>query len=323
MRGIELRQLRYFSILATELHFRRAADLAFVTQSALSQQINKLEETIGVPLLTRGRTVQLTPAGVVLRDQLERMFNQLNCAVRKTREAALNRDYRIAIGLVEYTNLPFVPPALMRLQAVYPELSVARHEMDTLKQMEALQRKQIDIGFGVMLAPLPADGSLQAQPVLQSKWTLLMRADHRLARLKKLRTDDLAGERLIIFERSVNTVLYDNLLADCRQHGFTPNFVYQTSQSQVGISLVNQGMGVMLGAAYVFANLPAGMVCREICDMQSLAVHVFSRSDQADPLILEFIGIAVEEGRRSQLAQDASFNRAPPPALSPAPSSGI
>eukprot|EP01034_Spumella_vulgaris_P040371 gene40371-49927_t len=51
MRGIELRQLRYFSIVAKELHFRRAAELAFVTQPALSQQIAKLEQTVGVELL--------------------------------------------------------------------------------------------------------------------------------------------------------------------------------------------------------------------------------------------------------------------------------
>ena len=55
MKAIELRQLRYFSILARELHFGRAADLASITQSALSQQIAKLEELVGAQLLNRDR----------------------------------------------------------------------------------------------------------------------------------------------------------------------------------------------------------------------------------------------------------------------------
>jgi len=88
MRGIELRQLRYFAILAQELHFRKAAELAFITQPALSQQISKLEEIVGVTLFQRdGRTVALTPAGVMLQQETAKMFDQLQRALRLTREA--------------------------------------------------------------------------------------------------------------------------------------------------------------------------------------------------------------------------------------------
>jgi DNA-binding transcriptional LysR family regulator len=118
MRGIELRQLRYFSILARELHFRKAAALAFITQPALSQQISKLEETVGVALFLRdGRKVGLTAAGARLQQGVDRMFDQLQRALRLTREAAAERTFRLSLGMVEYTNLPFVPQALMRLQS--------------------------------------------------------------------------------------------------------------------------------------------------------------------------------------------------------------
>ena len=306
MRGIELRQLRYFSILAKELHFRKAAELAFVTQPALSQQIAKLEETVGVMLLKRDRhTVELTPAGIALRDELRKIFAQLDEALRMARATATDREFRIAIGLVEYTNLPFVPPALIRLQAVYPALSVERHEMNSLLQMEALQNRRIDVGFGVQIAPLPENCSIRTQPLLTSPWALLMRADHRLAALDRLRVEDLAGERLIIFERDVNPVLYDGVLAVCRAHGFKPGFVYETRQGQVGVSLVSQGLGLMLGAAYVFSALPGGLVLRSIGDMAPLTVQLFARSDERDPLILELMDLAAEEARRTQLLLNA------------------
>lgn len=308
MRGIELRQLRYFSILAQELHFRKAADLAFVTQPALSQQISKLEETIGVALFTRDRrNVELTSAGMTLRDEVEKMFDQLRTAIRKTRETGNEREYRLSIGLVEYTNLPFVPPALMRLQETYPALKVQRHEMNASMQIEALPKRVIDIGIGVPWAPLTSNTSLRTEPVLSAPWMLLMRENHRLASLKEVRVDDLAGERLIMFERSVNSMLYDDVMAHCRKAGFTPNYVYETLQSQVGISMVGQGLGLMLGAAYVFSIVPPGLTYRPIIDLDPLNVHMFARADDADPLLMEFMELVREEARRMQIAQDASY----------------
>ena len=302
MRGIELRQLRYFSILASELHFRKAADLAFITQPALSQQISKLEETVGTALFTRdGRKVALTPAGAVLHCETSKIFEQLQRALRLTREVAGEREFRISIGLVEYTNLPFLPPALMRLQALYPALKVQRHEMHSVPQMEALERKVIDVGIGVQVGLLPGDGSIRAQPVMTVPWVVLMRTDHRLASLDELCLDDLAGERLIFFERAVIPQLYDGLLAACRKAGFTPNFVYETQQSQVGMAMVSEGVGAMLGAAYIFHAPPAGLTTRPLRDMERLVVQLFWRSGEADPLIHEFMEVTQEEARRLQI----------------------
>jgi DNA-binding transcriptional LysR family regulator len=114
MKAIELRQLRYFSILARELHFGRAADLASITQSALSQQIAKLEELVGAQLLNRDRRgVTLTASGEALRNSADPIFAQVERALREAQDAAGGRESRISIGLVEYANLPFIPPALI------------------------------------------------------------------------------------------------------------------------------------------------------------------------------------------------------------------
>jgi DNA-binding transcriptional LysR family regulator len=308
MRGIELRQLRYFSILARELHFRRAAELAFITQPALSQQISKLEETVGVALFLRdGRKVELTAAGAVLQQEAERIFDQLQRALRLTREAADAREYRLAIGLVEFTNLPFMPPALMRLQAAYPGLKVLRHEMHSILQVEALGKGLIDVGIGVQVGLLPNDGSIRARPVLSGPWALVMRDDHPLAALPQLKVEHLRGERLIFFERPMIPQLYDGMVAACRNAGFAPDFVYETRQAQVGVSMVGQGVGVMLAAAYVFGPLPAGLTLRPLADMEPLTVQLFSRADESDPLIHEFMAAAAEEARRTQFSLDEKY----------------
>jgi DNA-binding transcriptional LysR family regulator len=96
------------------LHFGCAADLAFVAQSALSQQVAKLEDLVGVQLFDRDRrSITLTPSGEVLRDGIGKIFTRVDHVLRSTREAGEDNEFKLSIGLVEYTNLPFIPPALV------------------------------------------------------------------------------------------------------------------------------------------------------------------------------------------------------------------
>jgi DNA-binding transcriptional LysR family regulator len=308
MRGIELRQLRYFAILAEELHFRKAADLAFITQPALSQQISKLEDFVGVPLFVRdGRKVMLTPAGAVLQQELGKMFEQLQRALRLTREAGDEREFLLSIGMVEYTNLPFIPPALVRLRESYPGLKVVRHEMHSGLQLDALSKDMIDVGVGVPAFMPTVDSGIEAIPVLSGPWVAVMRADHALAGRHTLSVADLAGERLVFFERLVVPHLYDTLVNACRRAGFTPNFVYETQQVQMGIAMACEGAGLMLGAAYIFTALPAGVTMRPISDMGQLTVHLFMRSAERDMLVHAFAELATEEAFRIQVLLNAKY----------------
>jgi len=308
MRGIELRQLRYFSILAQELHFRKAADLAFITQPALSQQISKLEEFAGVALFERdGRKVALTPAGAVLHQELDKMFEQLQRALRLTREAADERELLLSIGMVEYTNLPFIPPALVRMCDACPGLKVVRHEMHAGLQLDALDKHIIDVGIGVpAYMPTPASG-IEARPILSGPWVAVMRTDHPLAARHTLALDDLAGERLIFFERPTVPHLHDILTNACKRAGFTPHFVYETRQVQMGVSMACEGAGVMLGAAYIFPALPAGVVMRPIADLGQMTVHLFMRGAEDNALAHEFAEIATEEAFRMQVLLNAKY----------------
>jgi DNA-binding transcriptional LysR family regulator len=302
MRALELRQLRYFSILARELHFGRAADVAYVTQSALSQQVAKLEELVGTPLFIRSpRGVKLTAAGEALRDGIEKVLGQLDIALRAAREAGSAQNFTLSIGLVEYTNLPFIPPALTRLQALYPDVNIVRHEMNAGRQMAALPTDEIDVGFGVPVGQAEQKAHISAERLLDSGWSLLMRRTHRFAQRKRLRIEELAGERLIVPARAVNGPLYDSLLAHFADANVKPNIVYETTQSQVGIALVDQGLGSLLGASYVFASVPESLSHSPVDGFDPLAVQIFFREHERSPLVLDFIELAIEEARRTQV----------------------
>jgi len=108
--AIELRHLRYFAALADAGSFTRAAEQMFIAQPTLSQQIRRLEEIVGAPLLQRRRDgVRLTKAGVVLLDASRAVLSLVDQEVNRTRQAA---------GLGRQRLRVIVPPGLPDTLAV-------------------------------------------------------------------------------------------------------------------------------------------------------------------------------------------------------------
>ncbi|MEM6770790.1 MAG: LysR family transcriptional regulator, partial [Bacteroidota bacterium] len=86
---MELRQLRYFVVLAEELHFGRAAERLFITQPGLSRQIKQLEEELGIILLERNnRRVALTEAGGYFHGRCQQLLGELQDSVANTQQVA-------------------------------------------------------------------------------------------------------------------------------------------------------------------------------------------------------------------------------------------
>ena len=118
MRGVELRQLRYFLAVAEELHFGRAAARLLIAGPSLSQQIKALERDLGVPLFARDRrTVALTSAGAALVPEVRALLERADELQRHARQLSGSRPVRIG-----YVN--WLPPDLTRRTAGVAQLYV-------------------------------------------------------------------------------------------------------------------------------------------------------------------------------------------------------
>lgn len=306
MRTGELRRFHYFLILARELHFGRAAELCFITQPALSQQIARLEEAVGVPLFVRdARGVALTEAGKVFRDGVQRVFELIDQTTRGAREAGHFQDLRLAVGLKEYANVALLPRALGRLQSLYPGIRLDRREIGGPAQYEALLRGEIDVGVAVMFddpAPgLPPGGAIATRRLMASRWRLLVPHDHPLAASDAVDLAVLARQPVIIFARDINPAVYDAIRLACRQAGAELDIVYETTQVQAGVQMARAGMGCMLGTGYVLGAEVEGMRLIPVTGLAPLLMHAFWRDAEARPLVLDFLEIALEEARRLAL----------------------
>src|SRR5580693_1240277 len=138
--GMELRQLRYFVTLAEELHFGRAAEREHIVQSALSQQVQRLERGLGVRLLERStHHVALTAAGAVFLVEARQILEH---AARAADAAA---PLRAAITDSSYDSMPQI---LHEVQARCPALVIHQVEASIPEQYRQLADGRLDIGVG-------------------------------------------------------------------------------------------------------------------------------------------------------------------------------
>lgn len=282
----ELRQLHYFLALAEELHFSRAAQRVFISQPALSQQIGRLERGLGVKLFERDRhTVRLTDAG---RAFMEGAAATLEAA-RAATSGLAGQTPGLRIGYREYGFSSIVLPAFTRLQRAHPRARLERLDLGIGQLVPALLERRIDVGIGL----LPFDDArIESQRVASGHWVAVLPRTHRLAR-KRGRTiaaRDLRGERLIVFQRSLNPAVYDRLLHQLRDAGVAPSERPQeTAQVQVGPALVAEGLGIFLVASYALPPLSAAVTARPVDGLgQALEVGACWRAGEKNALVAEF-----------------------------------
>lgn len=135
---IEFRDLRYFAVVAEELHFGRAAARLYITQPGLSQAIARMERQLDVQLLRRTRSsVELTEAGAELLRYGRRLLADLDGAVTRVRMAGRGEAGLVRIGVAHLAE-PIVAPALAAFQADHPSVVVDRSAMVSERLLEQL-----------------------------------------------------------------------------------------------------------------------------------------------------------------------------------------
>jgi DNA-binding transcriptional LysR family regulator len=136
---MELRQLRYFVTLAEELHFGRAAEREHIVQSALSQQVQRLERGLGVRLLERStHHVSLTAAGAVFLVEVRQILAHVDRAAGVAR-TAVGAAATLRVGIIDssYDSMPLI---LHEVQARYPGLVIHQVEASFARAVPAAHR---------------------------------------------------------------------------------------------------------------------------------------------------------------------------------------
>ncbi len=290
---VELRHLRYFVAVAEELHFGRAAQRLHISQPPLSQQIRRLEDELGVQLFRRNRRgVALTGAGRLLLTSARPLLADALRLERVMAEASRSAHGILRIGFVSSASYELLPAILRSFQAQYASVELSLQEATTEQQVAALLASRIDVG---LLRPPVPDPQLELTSLVEERLFVALPASHPLRAQTTIPIAELAGEPFVFFPRRVGGSLYDDVLAACRQAGFTPDVVQEASELQTVISLVSAGIGVSLVPGSATALRQSDVVYRRVADTDaSTAIAVSRRSDDDSTLVLELRRIALE-----------------------------
>jgi DNA-binding transcriptional LysR family regulator len=220
---MELRHLRYFVAVAEELNFSRAADRMYVAQGALSEQVRKLENELGVRLLDRtSRSVSLTEPGTVLLAEARRVLHQADVAQAAARNARDQMTSRLRIGYVPAALPASVPRALQRLAAAMPLVNTSVEPGSTLELLEAVRGDWMDAA--VVSLPAPTAG-LRTTAIGEQRAVAALPVNHERAVNSEIHLDQLAPSRIVVLPRDTNRPLYDAIVSSCHAAGLSPTLV--------------------------------------------------------------------------------------------------
>ncbi|MGQ4388335.1 LysR substrate-binding domain-containing protein [Streptomyces sp. SAS_270] len=211
---MELRQLSYFVTVAEELHFGRAAERLHIVQSAVSQQIRRLERELGAELFDRSpRHVRLTGAGERLLPEARTV---LAAAERARTAVAPRQGLRIgtSAGLGEHLDR-----VLVALSKLAPDVPVELVSVPTGERLARVADGRLDAAF--VRAPEPAPG-VRIVPLWPDPLVAAVPAGHPLAGQEELALGDLAALPLSITARRNNPALVDLVVGACHDAGFEP-----------------------------------------------------------------------------------------------------
>ncbi len=195
---MELAQIEVFLVLAEELHFGRAAERLYLSQSRVSRLVSSLEREVGGRLLERtSRTVTLTPLGQSLREQIEPPYTQLLAAFRAAQRSVAGISGQLRVGCTVTTNGAALSRLLECFRTAHPECELVLSEVDMLDPYSALRAGGIDVLVNWLAVDEP---DLVIGPVIEERRRVLaVGRSHRLAARESVSIEDVALEPVGLF----------------------------------------------------------------------------------------------------------------------------
>lgn len=259
---MELRQLRYFVSVSEELNFGRAAAREHIVQSALSQQIQRLERELGVRLLERTtHHVALTPAGAAFLVEARQILAHVERAAQVARTAhGTSPALRVGIIDASYDSMPQI---LHEAQALYPDLVIHQVEVGVPEQYQQLVDGRLDVGIGrAALAP----SGVASHLFRLDRLGVLVPRGHRFADLDAVPVEALAREPLLLAEEMKAPEFNQFTVEMCRAAGFTPTVHEGTVESvHAASALVAQGRCLYCVPSSCISALP-GTIWRPLSE---------------------------------------------------------
>jgi LysR family transcriptional regulator, transcription activator of glutamate synthase operon len=273
--------------LAEELSFTRAAAAEHIAQPALSQQIRRLEEEVGVGLVERTtRKVALTEAGELLAVRARRILAEIEIA-REELEALRGVNVgHVTIGAIHTMGPIDLSLALAAFHEAHPGVALTVREQASEECAELLRADELDLAF-LSVTERVESHELALHQLIAEELMVLLPSRHVLAGRSRVRMAELAQEEFISFRQGAR--LRELLFSAGRDAEFEPRVTLESNEAQRIRALVSRGLGVAILPRFDALVPTSDVVARPI----------------VDPVLRRDITLAWRAGRRQSPATAA------------------
>lgn len=242
---MDVRQLRYFTAVAQERNFSRAAERLHIAQPPLSRQIQALEDELGVQLIDRSeRPLKLTAAGRFFYEQALQMIGRMEQIRDTTRQLGRSGRSLFVVGCVASTLYGGMPDLARRIRRRWPDLEIDIKEMTSTQQVTALKEGRIDVGFGRVRVTDPA---IERIVLREERLVLALPLDHpKVGGPGPLAVATLEEESLILYPSVPRPSFADEVLSLLADRHVRPADIQEVRELQMALGLVAAAAGVSI-----------------------------------------------------------------------------
>ena len=242
---METRRLEYFAVLTSEQHFGKAAARLHISQSALSQQIQRLETDLGAQLIDRAVSgFALTPAGERVLRQSRVVLEGMDQLKGLSADAQAGRFGRLRVAVPHSILYSQVPTAVHRYGHEHPAVEIEIRLDRTPEIHDMIRLAQVEVGFSYTA---PASSELAVREMYRDPYVVVLPNAHPLGSATAVTLDQLKDERLLLSPRRNAPEAYDAIIGACIDRGFSAHdFTVDMTSYIDQVGLVAAGMGISL-----------------------------------------------------------------------------
>lgn len=248
---MDIIHLVYFTEVARQESFTKASEVLFVSQSTISKLIKNLESELGVALFHRApKRVILTDAGLVLFEKAKIILDTLNSINTELYNLAGTPSGNLKIGISPMVQTLF-PKAIAEFSSLYPQITIDLMEVGSIKIEKRIQEGTLDVGIVVLPTKMKAE--LETVSFLEDPLMLIVNSSHPLANRSIVDISELRDESFVLYRDDF--ALHDHILDKCKELGFTPKVVCETSQWDFMVDIVASKLAIAFLPQTICAKL--------------------------------------------------------------------
>ncbi|KQM72642.1 LysR family transcriptional regulator [Pedobacter sp. Leaf216] len=287
---MDLQRIKYFLVLSEQLHYWKTAEKVNITQSALSRQIQSLENELGLQLFDRNkRNVKLTPAGQFLKEKWEVELSELDYIHQFAKQIHLGERGAITIAHPDSISASIMPDILVKISQVFPQLQIKLVQVLYENQLDFLKNYKIDLAI---TRDINSEAGINSRKLHSDHLALVVPEEHALKSFGDLSAESLRNEKFILPTRDEGSSYSEIIHSLFRSYGFVPDAFLHSEFGSTIIALVRRGLGIaILPDSYLFHQSPG---LRFIPLPFKTDIFINWRADDHNPVLANILNLLIE-----------------------------